>query len=269
MYSYLKIDNMYLYHLKLKVPELCVGWVHKIGITNNLVLRVDQYKVLPVLFYIVKIREVSEDVAKDIEHRICRTFTPVYGKEYLAVEDYELFNTQFWHGSVEYDEDLDIIIEELNFTNKDYYITRFMIEHGLLPKSYLTPEGILFRGGRISGANKNVIDNKILQQYRSYRSEIERTNSKVVNKIDAIRRNDRALEIIKRVTLGHVYSKAEFEAITNEWVNEVRKDYPELKMNHNSIKVLNEFCSREGLIWESARIKEGGKVIRKYVMRSL
>ena len=68
---------------------------------------------------------------------------------------------------------------------------------------------------------------------------VARDIPKVVHRIDAVHKNQRA----KESSVGHVYSKTEFEAITNEWVEVVKVDYQEMKMNHNSIKVLNDFVA--------------------------
>lgn len=108
-----------------------------------------------------------------------------------------------------------------------------------------------------------------LNTHLAERGMVARDIPKVVNRIDAMHKNQRAKELINKVVLGREYSKQEFDEFTSKWLEEVRKDYPEIKHTCNTIKVLNEFCSSLDRGWSVKRRGTGVGKRRTYTLYSL
>ncbi len=257
---------MTLYHVTLTSSK---GLVHKIGITENLQQRMVSYKIaLPhETVELVKTRTFNSiDEAYEVEQSICKQFEPVGGREYFLLDDGNLkqFNMLFSSGDDTYDETCAGDNKYETESTESMSDEELKENHNILKNLYQDCYTLLHD---LKQAN-HYISIQLGKQLNIKKKKPRkiRIKPKLGDKIDQMVKLDKAKEVIENIEIGRAYTKEEFEDITSEWIKEVEDWYPELKLNHTTIKVLNEFCSRIGYMWEVKRCGRAPTQYRVYTL---
>ena len=243
---------MLLYHLTITSSR---GTIHKVGITKNITKRLQQYNnyLAHENVEVQNLRELdSIEKARRLEREIYSQFIPIAGREYLILdgEGLKKFNSIFYSNHIEEKIDTEPIID----------INELVKQQQELEIIYKNYSNKIYELNSLRKQLTSIIESRLIK----HEDHVVINKDDYASRVGKMLRNDKARELMSRVSVGTVYTKTQFDSLVDEWVSIVRTMYPEMKFNHNTIKVLNEFCSRLGYMWKVERCRVDGLFSRTY-----